>query len=481
MKKLRPLLCAVLIITILSSSVTFACGKAGESDKVVLRPKDILYGDANFDSVVTINDVLTIQRYLAEYDSSIPKGVTEELYKKACIIVGNQKINIRDATAIQRFLAEFDEETIVNTAAFPWAEHVISVVRNVPDDENVVFDPVDPEVSEYLANSNYSPSDNSVSVVADYSVKSHDKPLGYQIDVPASADSVFIFDTESEQCRVEKVNSKTVAVKNVIPGKEYVYLVTDKDGVLLKKVRCKAKVGLRMINAGGNTFNIRDIGGWSCDGGTLKYGKIIRGCELNGGNYNVFVTDEQKSFFTDVLGIRDEIDLRSGKETYGVDKKPGTDDDIVASALGDSVEYVKYCVGPYTVGINPDNQNQIKLYRALIRRIVSDLSQDKPCYLHCMAGADRTGTICAIIEAICGVSQNDIDRDYELTSFADGFTRVRNDPNWTALIDRFNNTAGSSFRDKVVNYVLSMGITIDEINILRNALIDGEPEPLSAP
>ena len=41
----------------------------------------------------------------------------------------------------------------------------------------------------------------------------------------------------------------------------------------------------------------------------------------------------------------------------------------------------------------------------------------KATYIHCKWGADRTGTVIALIQALCGMSEEDIVKDWELTSF----------------------------------------------------------------
>ena len=37
---------------------------------------------------------------------------------------------------------------------------------------------------------------------------------------------------------------------------------------------------VRWLNVAYLPRNVRDLGGWSCDGGTVKYGKLFRGSEL---------------------------------------------------------------------------------------------------------------------------------------------------------------------------------------------------------
>ena len=64
---------------------------------------------------------------------------------------------------------------------------------------------------------------------------------------------------------------------------------------------------------------------------------------------------------------------------------------------------------------------QILTSPKLLKRTLTDIfdcvAKDEPVYFHCYAGADRTGTIALILEALLGMSQSDIDKDYELTCF----------------------------------------------------------------
>ncbi|RFU75522.1 tyrosine phosphatase [Trichoderma arundinaceum] len=45
-----------------------------------------------------------------------------------------------------------------------------------------------------------------------------------------------------------------------------------------------------------------------------------------------------------------------------------------------------------------------------------DPSAEKPILLHCTAGKDRTGVICALILSVCGIPDEDVAREYGLTT-----------------------------------------------------------------
>ena len=69
--------------------------------------------------------------------------------------------------------------------------------------------------------------------------------------------------------------------------------------------------------------------------------------------------------------------------------------------------------------------------------IIDELKAGKPVFYHCQNGADRTGTLGFLIGALLGMSEGDLAKDYELTTFCEaaaakfdptekGFARLRN-------------------------------------------------------
>lgn len=216
--------------------------------------------------------------------------------------------------------------------------------------------------------------------------------------------------------------------------------------------------------------NVRDLGGWTCDGGTIKYGKLFRGGEISASD-----TDFIKTMH-DEIGIRAELELQ------------GTDVTEDYSVIGSDVDFC--CPtdgGAYWAYYSISNTVSMK---EAFRFIFDSVMRDRPLYFHCSAGADRTGTIACLIEGMLGVSQSDIDKDYELTSF-NGADYLRKrcgreyaTGQWeygyknliTAIMAL---TAGSTFKDKVINYIASLGFTANEINAFRAAMINGTPETVA--
>ena len=60
------------------------------------------------------------------------------------------------------------------------------------------------------------------------------------------------------------------------------------------------------------------------------------------------------------------------------------------------------------------------MYILAIQWLIDRLREGKPVYFHCIYGADRTGTLAFLLESLLGVGENELAKDYELTSFSYG-------------------------------------------------------------
>jgi len=219
--------------------------------------------------------------------------------------------------------------------------------------------------------------------------------------------------------------------------------------------------------------NTRDLGGWSCDGGTVKYGMLFRGGETD---------PEDKDLMVNQIGIKHELQLR-GK------------DEVIRSAGGRfySVWDIDYTCPEFYNWMSLSNTT---IWREVLRCIFDSINKySQPVYFHCSAGADRTGTVAILIEALLGVSESDIAKDYELTCFTYGVyssstqidtnsARMKNESEYQNYMTQINNVPlvgnlTSSFRNRVISFVLSLGFTAEEINQFRSNMIDGTPDKIS--
>lgn len=313
-----------------------------------------------------------------------------------------------------------------------------AAVRALSGSEAVEWHQCPEPVRNYLAAVTYDPADYSTSQIANYApadaVVSNYKPLG----VTAGSETYY----------------------NEIPNVKTPFSNSSKAGTL------KPLDALRWIrtSAGATAWNVRDLGGWACDGGTVKYGLLIRGGKLSAADRAVLVGE---------IGIQHDLDLR-GREGGGSEDEP----EMTESPLGSDVWYTRtqqyawYSLTPVAV------------WQTYLRCVIDAVTHREPVYFHCTAGADRTGTLACVLEGLLGLSQSDIDKDYELTTFysgsgSDATARRRNESDWKGLINAINAVSGDTFRDKCVHFAVgTCGMTMADINAFRAAMIDGTPETL---
>lgn len=325
-------------------------------------------------------------------------------------------------------IADAIREKTVGTETYKIAQ-MGNAVRAITGAEAVAWHQCPEAVRNYLAGVTYDPADYTVSQIASYApaetVAANTKPIG------------------------QTVGGTTYY--NQEPNTKTPFASGNKAGTLKPLDR------LRWIKSA-YASNVRDLGGWPCDGGTVRYGLLFRGGEVTASDRAVLVQE---------CGVRHELNLRGQTEA-----------NRTASPLGSDIwftcpeNYVWYSLGDKPT------------WKEILDCVITAVTHNEPVYFHCSAGADRTGTVACILEAILGMSQSDIDKDYELTCFSTGTgtdanARRRNETDWKNLIAAINGHSGASFRDKAVNFATSCGIPISRINAFRAAMSTGTPETIT--
>lgn len=251
---------------------------------------------------------------------------------------------------------------------------------------------------------------------------------------------------------------------NLIPGKEYTF-----DGV-----RIKTTGTVRQIYFPDDEYvsNCRDLGGYKCEGGKVKYGKVIRSAYLPD---DLTKNCAVANILRDDVGVTLEIDLRNKSAYTNLGWK------------GKKVLMYGYAT------ILTDARG----YKDTFTSILSELETGGCVLIHCSAGADRTGTVAALLLGLLGVSEADIIKDWELTSFCHwcNFKIISQwaeriaDPKYkeTSLkefpkgelreffqaMKKTYGTNGESFQKQCVAFMTKkVGLTAQQIERLKKAMIE---------
>ncbi len=265
------------------------------------------------------------------------------------------------------------------------------------------------------------------------------------------------------------LSSSPQKIYNLVPGVKYYYKVLDASSNVIK-TGCVMPIGpLRMIKD--IAANVRDLGGWKVQGGGhLAYGRLYRGAKISSS-----ISSESKNIFLHDLNISLDLDLRGLKDDETSEKH------IIMEA-----DYIRY---PVDKNLGQGTGYTQEVYQKAIRTIIQYLGEGKNVYFHCAGGADRTGTLAFLIEALAGVSESDMSKDYELTTFDSTNKRARNFGvtdnsdvkhilyQTITYLRNFGNPKEESINELAVKWATTRHsdsvdpLTMDEIALLRQYLI----------
>jgi protein-tyrosine phosphatase len=157
-------------------------------------------------------------------------------------------------------------------------------------------------------------------------------------------------------------------------------------------------------------YNFRDLGGL-----TTKDGRRVVGRRLFRSDTLQELTEGDAEYLVHSLKIKTVVDLRSGAESVEEGRGPLSRYPIcyINIPLVD-VDRPHGAPGQFTVNQYLDHlETDGNLVRAI--EVVSR-SLEAPTIVHCAAGKDRTGVLCALILLIVGVTEDEVIKDYAATS-----------------------------------------------------------------
>lgn len=315
--------------------------------------------------------------------------------------------------------------------------------------------------------------------------KDQPKPVPLTWEAAADAESLLLkvyeldIDTPDTLSYTLSAAATSYDLYNLIPGRTYIYkvfAVKADEQTLLDDGEFRTTGQLRMLKID-NIFNVRDMGGWAGLGGNpIKYGQLIRGSRMNwNGTSRMMITDAGKE---EMLrqGIKAELDMRDIRDNNNNRYSP----------IDMSVDYTNieraYESRIATFANSPASIKGVQF-------VINELKQNKPVYFHCSVGADRTGTVAFLIGALCGMSESDLAKEFELTSFSadsiitsgrqedlrrrrtyDGRFDDNDNPasyRYAAMIDKVKEFAGQTFQRKVYTHLKSgvNGTSISEADL----------------
>ncbi len=280
------------------------------------------------------------------------------------------------------------------------------------------------------------------------------KPVSLSWDAISGADSYTLKvskteDFTSDVLTFENIKGTSYDVYNLFVDTMYYWKVSGAGKESDVKMFYTDKTA-RYIYADG-IRNVRDVGGWN----GLNQGYAFRGSEMDlVDNHGLELTDAGRKVLHDDLGIKTDLDFRKS----GLPESP----------IGSDVALIE----EYNIGGYLDAFSNHQKYAGVMKTF-ADID-NYPIYFHCWGGADRTGTVAFLLEALCGVSETDLSIDFELTSFSIFGRRPRHDSGsylYASTMAKLKEYEGDTLAEKAENYMLNtLKLTKTEIANIRSIL-----------
>ena len=266
-------------------------------------------------------------------------------------------------------------------------------------------------------------------------------------------------------------------IYNLLPNTTYYYKVTH---ILSDGSITEAKSGsfttssetIRLLNIDG-TQNVRDLGGWTgLNGKKVKYGKLIRGASFSDSSFPGLMLTGKGRLALAELKVQAELNLGA------IDNE---------TSISSNCAYKKLYYTNYAIAITDSTARAN--FKILLEWIVSCLdgtlsvsglaTVTRNVYIHCQGGCDRTGTLCFLLLGLLGVSESDLAKEYELSSFSDiGFGRLRTTTkaidtyDYVGMVAALKTYSGDTITDKFVNFATTgCGISEETINSFRELML----------
>ena len=171
------------------------------------------------------------------------------------------------------------------------------------------------------------------------------------------------------------------------------------------------------------------------------------------------LNDKTRAYMREVLGLKTDIDLRTDRECYG----------MTCSPLGPDAKWVHVSSSGY--GGMADEKSK-KAFAEVFKVFLDEANY--PLDFHCIAGADRTGSLAYILNALLGVDEDELWKDWEVTAFDKAKLEFGHASRFEKLVAVFAKYPGATERERVEAYVKEQGFTDADIAKFRAIMLEPE-------
>ena len=208
--------------------------------------------------------------------------------------------------------------------------------------------------------------------------------------------------------------------------------------------------------------------------GRMKQGLIYRGASpidnrrKRCSTVDKLLKENNIQYDIDLADTKETVESFYAKEDFNSPYFKSLDDQGKLLTLGMAAAYKK-----------DDFSNKLK------NMCLSMIENDGPYYIHCLEGKDRTGYVCMVLEALCGATYTELVDDYFITYHnyygieegTDKYEAIKeiHIDEMIRYVFGFNEQThllGATYYSSATNYLLSIGLTQEQIDALQDKISD---------
>lgn len=392
---------------------------------------------------------------------------------KFCILLGLLPIAFSSCSKVSAVEVDhFEHERVIYSTREEHTNYVPTIDASLKDGEEVSILPE--------AWMNYKNNSSNLLNIDNYYVAGVDnyapQPVNITWSAEAGANYYLVF-VSSNKAMTNYISifsdEKSVFVKDLYAGTHYYYQIhayySDRT-IISRRFDFKTADFFRTIEIEG-VQNTRDLGNKKTGDGLqkIKQGMVYRGARFD------LVTEKGKVEATVKYGIKTDLDLRTKSESGNATSSP----------LGNSVNYINNDPSDYgsPYYINSSHGIDATAYMPIMRDNLKAFANENnyPVAFHCAIGRDRTGTLAIVLCLLLRIDINQIKQDYLVSLFS-----AASNGNSASVISTYANPIYNYFgnyngtfsgTDEEIyqgaeQYCLDIGLTTNEINSIRNILLE---------